>query len=252
MEGESVRVVDDGSGHDPEQWNPARSRWIAAAAAAAVAVAVALLVVNLRLTEEPPTDPLEALPAPTATTTTTTTFAPAIAPPVVDARDLRAIYPERNLPGWSRVRDDDGVFSGPAERRNMSDVIVAGPGFVAVGDDSVDDRHDGIDAAVWTSVDGSVWSRVPHDQTVFGDASMSSVVASGTVIVAVGEFEQRDPDRSLAIVWTSLDGTSWTRIVDGQKAFGDASMADVTVGGPGFVAVGSKHGDAAVWTSVDG
>ena len=261
MEGERVRVVDDGSDHEPEQWNPARNRWVAAAAAAAVALAVALLVVNLRSTEEPPTDPLEALPAPI--TTTTTTFALLTAPPVVDlrdlpappvveARDLRAIYPERNLPGWSRVRDVDGVFSRAAGVRMMSDVIVAGPGFVAVGNDSVDDGREGRDAAVWTSVDGSVWSRVPHDQTVFGDASMSSVVASGNVIVAVGGFEQRDPDRSPAIVWTSLDGMSWSRVADGERVFGDASMTDVTVGGPGFVAVGSKHGDAAVWTSVDG
>jgi glucose/arabinose dehydrogenase len=77
MEGESVRVVDDGSGLEPERWNPARSRWIAAAAAVAVAVGVALLVVSLRSSDEPPTDPLEALPAATTTTTlrTQTTIA---------------------------------------------------------------------------------------------------------------------------------------------------------------------------------
>lgn len=69
MEGESVRVVDDGSGLEPERWNPARSRWITAAAAIAVVVGVALLVVSPRSSDEPPTDSLEALPAATTTTT---------------------------------------------------------------------------------------------------------------------------------------------------------------------------------------
>jgi len=47
----------------------------------------------------------------------------------------------------------------------MMSVTVGGPGLVAVGlDESSGDK----DAAVWTSPDGITWSRVPHDDAVFG------------------------------------------------------------------------------------
>jgi hypothetical protein len=47
----------------------------------------------------------------------------------------------------------------------MSAVVAGGPGLVAVGHD---DAGEDEDAAVWTSPDGLVWSRVPHDEAVFG------------------------------------------------------------------------------------
>lgn len=72
----------------------------------------------------------------------------------------------------------------------MVGVIVAGPGFVAVG-------HDHADAAVWTSPDGTAWSRVPHNESVFGgeDAEwMASVTAGGPGLVAVGSAESGGED----------------------------------------------------------
>jgi hypothetical protein len=51
------------------------------------------------------------------------------------------------------------------------------------------------DAAVWTSVDGIIWTRVPHDEAVFGEGvgfgsegfqGMNSVTAGGPGLVAVG------------------------------------------------------------------
>ena len=43
-----------------------------------------------------------------------------------------------------------------------------------------------VKAAVWTSVNGITWSRVPHDETVFGGASgrwMNSVTVGGPGLV---------------------------------------------------------------------
>ena len=54
------------------------------------------------------------------------------------------------------------------------------------------------------------------------------------------------------------DGSSsfiWSRIPHDEDVFGGTgpqAMVSVTVGGPGFVAVGTDNGDAAVWSSVDG
>ena len=97
----------------------------------------------------------------------------------------------------------------------MVDVTIGGPGFVAVGRQEVctdlpepdesnsvqlDDAR-GIDpvtvcsdrhAVVWTSVDGLSWSRVPHDEAIFGGADfyrMNSVIAGGPGLVAVGRAE---------------------------------------------------------------
>jgi hypothetical protein len=61
---------------------------------------------------------------------------------------------------WPLVFNDEAAFGGDAESA-MSGVVAGGPGFVAVGE------RDG-NAAVWTSVDGLAWSRVAHDEAVFG------------------------------------------------------------------------------------
>ena len=71
-----------------------------------------------------------------------------------------------------------------------------GPGFIAVG-------WAGLDAAAWTSPDGVTWSRVPHDETIFGgqpEDEISSVVAFGSKIVAVGASGE-DAVRRVAAVW---------------------------------------------------
>ena len=47
----------------------------------------------------------------------------------------------------------------------MFSVTTGGPGLVAVGDDSSGQDSD---AAVWTSPDGVISSRIPHDEAVFG------------------------------------------------------------------------------------
>jgi hypothetical protein len=72
----------------------------------------------------------------------------------------------------------------------MRSVTVAGPGLVAVGG-----------ATVWTSVDGIRWSRVPHDDGVFGEPplpsgtgfdGMRSVNSSGRSVWAVGSVWRFD------------------------------------------------------------
>jgi len=163
---------------------------------------------------------------------------------------------------WSRVPHDETVFGGA--KISMRSVTVGGPGLVAVGWDgeTLADIPDS-DAAVWTSVDGIVWSRVPHDEEVFGSAFMESVTAGGPGLVAVG-MDGPWGDGDVA-VWTSVDGFTWTRVPHDETVFGGVDsqvINDVTVGGPGLVAVGNDGGrgpwdnnaenNAAVWTSVDG
>jgi hypothetical protein len=159
---------------------------------------------------------------------------------------------------WSLVPHDEAVFGGEGGV-GMGGVTVGGPGLVAVGNTGDGYRAAGV-AVVWTSVDGITWSRVPHDESVFGggDMHMRSVTVGGPGLVAVGwdgELIADIPDTDAA-VWTSVDGVTWSRVPHDEGIFGAAFMMSVTAGGPGLVAVGMDgpwgDGDAAVWTSVDG
>jgi hypothetical protein len=146
---------------------------------------------------------------------------------------------------WTRVPHDEAVFGG-ALNQHMTDVTVGGPGLVVVGDEgngAIDHSGDQV-PAVWTSVDGFKWSRVPPETMPTGEASnsMVSVTTGGPGLVAVG----RGWPPNNAAVWTSADGLTWSRIPHDEEVF-RGIMLDVTVGGPGLVAVGES-----VWTSVDG
>ena len=61
----------------------------------------------------------------------------------------------------------------------------------------------GEDAAVWTSPDGINWTRVPHDENVFGGGKVMVAVAAGGPLVAVGyDLSGDDLD---TIVWTTTE-----------------------------------------------
>jgi hypothetical protein len=157
---------------------------------------------------------------------------------------------------WTRIPHDEAVFGGDGYQA-MTSVVAAGPGLVAVGYDSSGGDWD---AAVWTSPDGVTWTRVPHDETVFGGDNsqvMVSVVAVGSGLVAVGN--DRSGGGWDAAVWTSPDGVTWTRVPHDEAIFGgnnDEQMVSVVAAGPGLVAIGidgpGDEWDAAVWTSPDG
>jgi hypothetical protein len=157
---------------------------------------------------------------------------------------------------WYQVAHDDAAFGD--RNQWMSAVTKGGPGLVAVGSAGV-----WANAGVWTSADGIEWSRLPHDEDVFGNASMLSVTAGGPGLVAVGSAGGlrelvAGPTEVVAAVWTSVDGIRWSRVPPDEETFGggghehDQGMRSVVVGGPGLVAVGSDGSAAAVWTSVDG
>jgi hypothetical protein len=157
---------------------------------------------------------------------------------------------------WTRVPDDE-VFGGTGTTV-MTAVTAGGPGLVAVGFELQGGNLG--DAAVWISDDGLSWSRITDQQTALGgpnDERLWAVTSGGPGLVAVGyERPAEVYDESLAAVWVSPDGRSWSRISDDTGAFSVAEgqmMSDVTAGGPGLVAVGSVETTAsAVWTSPDG
>ena len=108
----------------------------------------------------------------------------------------------------------------------------------------------------------------PHAEAIFGSSIMTGVTVGGPGLVAVGWVWSTPDENFDAAVWTSVDGTTWSRVPNDGSAFGGAGvqqMRGVTAGGSGLVAVGledlnfddrvpgfSEDRHAAVWTSVDG
>jgi hypothetical protein len=100
------------------------------------------------------------------------------------------------------------------------------------------------------SIESLTWSRIPHDEAVFGGSQhpgeafdgIFDVTAGGPGLVAVGAADRT------AAVWTSPDGYTWSRVPQDDPAFasgGDSAILSVTRGGPGLVAVG--YSDEVMW-----
>lgn len=158
--------------------------------------------------------------------------------------DLAAIWASPDGITWSRVPLDDDL-SG-VKSSWMVSVTAGGPGVVAVGTVT---EVSNPQAAVWTSVDGITWSRVKHDDAIFGEDGwneMRSVVAADDGLVAVGFVSDASQDGSDAAVWTSVDGITWSRVPHDEAVFGSDTMWGVAYGDRRVVAVGASDG----WTAV--
>lgn len=158
--------------------------------------------------------------------------------------------------GWTLV-DDPSTFGGDGPQV-ISSVAVAGDVTVAVGIDAIhaDTAGGRTRPAVWRSVDGGPWQRDPGGSFQLGSRwDAAGVLAQDAtsdgraVLVAVGyaNFEPREQP----IAWVSTDaGEMWLEVEVGDEE--DGRMSAVAWTGERFVAVGTKNGSPATWTSADG
>jgi len=154
---------------------------------------------------------------------------------------------------WTKLNND--AFFEPGHVEEMWSVYPLGPTLVAVGSDEF---NGDIDAAVWISTNkGLNWYRVSRTYLEKpGDQQMTTVIAGGPGLVAVG-YDSQSSDKDAA-VWTSTDGKRWTQVrdVDSLGGPGEQVMKGVTTVDRNLVAVGwDRSGDSidgAVWTSLDG
>ncbi len=180
---------------------------------------------------------------------------------------------------WIRAAHDDAAFGDGSTGFGLNDVEAGGPGFVAVGFESVGGVEPFLNevlrtpseatlgpesgsAVIVTTEDGLVWSRVRNEQLPEAgeNVALAAVEAVDGKLVAVGW--RREQPRVLdgdinPVVWTSEDGSTWTEAADPEEDVfsqpGGQLIADVTAGGPGLVAIGqdgdSRGFNTAVWTS---
>ena len=80
-----------------------------------------------------------------------------------------------------------------------------------------------------------------------GDQRLVAVATALDAVVAVGSNDGK------AAIWRSIDGLGWVSVALTESQFPPGSqLADVILGGTGFVAVGSVGPEPGVWVSPDG
>ena len=153
---------------------------------------------------------------------------------------------------WETV--DAEALGGEGDQQ-INTVVPAGPGLVAVGRETI---AGDVNAAVWLSTDGTAWQRVedPRGELAgLGVQEMSAITTARGLIVAAGrEVVGRETN---AAVWTSLDGTTWTRLpVDSPEGstfndFGGQAIRALLVVDDVFVALGREgrggDDDGDIW-----
>jgi hypothetical protein len=158
--------------------------------------------------------------------------------------------------GSSWTESVTGGLGGPLEQQ-MDSVVALNGSIVAGGFRQT--ASGGRDAAVWVSENsGLTWQRVDQDSLGGdGDQQINGLTTGGPGLVAVGQ-ETIGGDTN-AVVWTSTDGSVWSRVDDPSARFGGDGpqrMFTVTSSPFGAVAAGADgvgaDSDAAVWTSIEG
>ena len=174
-----------------------------------------------------------------------------------DGQETPAAWTSPDGVAWKRVAVPLAGSIGA-----MSDVASGPEGLVAVG---WQDAEQVSRPAIWTSLDGSAWSAVPLSAGEFASGYIQAIAHDNSGYVAVGASQPPDGSGSAGAAWTSVDGRTWSSVGD-QAAFapppetatrgGGISLADITAGGPGFVAIANLDGRSgpvgAIFTSRDG
>lgn len=130
----------------------------------------------------------------------------------------------RSIDAVTWVRVESASFStSPAQEITA---VVAFEGGLVAGGAATENGTDA--AAVWTSPDGSAWTRVPHDEATFGGAggdaiTLMLVVGDGVLALGRSSPGRLDPD---AAVWTSADARNWRREPAPSEVFGGANTEE--------------------------
>lgn len=148
---------------------------------------------------------------------------------------------------WQLVSGTGPVF----ENANASVILHGRNGLVALGvprnaPGGVTDAT----AIVWTSRDGRSWRRISGLPTSFPASAyfqLQGAAGAGGRLVAVATSEGEVPQH---VVWTSMDGTHWTRAPGIVFQYGTASS--IAPYGAGFVTLGMRDNEPTLWSSRDG
>ena len=188
-------------------------------------------------------------------TPSTSSVSPSVGPTTAPTPTVAPTAPPEVGLAWSRV-DDPDLVSQP-HNGTMYGVIAGGPGAIAWG------SIFGTGPRIWTTSDGLDWSRasVPAATDAYlkehNPGEVLDVTAGGPGYVAVGVYFRVGGDGNTSIVWTSVDGMTWTRIAH-DPVFELSLMEHVVAWNDQLFAYGCENvtpidcGPQRVWASSDG
>ena len=140
----------------------------------------------------------------------------------------------------------EGQAGGEAQ---MRDVVATPSGLLAVGWSGVQHctgsgeggvRCTPLPVTIWTSVDGTSWTRSPSSP-VLGRADVTGLASGPSGLVAVGQQGFDQPR-----LWTSADGTTWQAEQLPRDVFGKAQFDTVASVPGGWIILGAVGGTAPV------
>jgi hypothetical protein len=171
--------------------------------------------------------------------------------------------------GWTLAPEPPGLEADRGGAVTVDAVAAGEDGWLAVGEENPTDVECvacWISAITWTSQDGLHWTRSAEGGDL-AEAALTGVTAvGGPGYMGVGTALDREPWQGAeglalhAVVWTSPDGRSWTRVPDADL-FHDASGVNapaVALSGGRLVAVGWTRAEeqdmtsSIAWWSDDG
>lgn len=163
------------------------------------------------------------------------------------ARNSVAIWTSGNGSDWSKGGDTKDFLA----KEFPTDIATDGKRIVITG--FLSDGSSQGKPRVWTSEDGSTWTRVAESALSGSAPTLFSKVDAndkGFVAELIGATSVQVASSSDGLVWKRHDAGS------GSIGVGDSNVdvSDVIATPSGYLAVGSigKPADAAVWTSTDG
>jgi hypothetical protein len=143
---------------------------------------------------------------------------------------------------WDLVLDRHAEQDGSA----LWDVVATDSGFVAVGSDPSG-------PSVWRSADGRSWTAVDGPSVPAGPVhSLFEIATHAGGMLAIGVASENDAQ--VATAWSSIDGTSWTRLPV-PESYATARPATIAVRDDGLGVIvggsGSGPGDPVAWPVAD-
>jgi hypothetical protein len=182
--------------------------------------------------------------------------------PGTDRRQDGVIFASDDRITWAHLAEGDpALTSGTAL---MYGITAGGPGLVAVGMSCEDDEFPCIAGpypTVWTSADGTAWTRTQLEQGAAGGGVMLDVEVTEHGIVATGSIHEPAPGGGTAsspVAWLSPDGITWSRVwqgatvLDVEVPLGANALAlspDGLIVGVGSAPGEHGEGVAAIWIS---
>lgn len=153
------------------------------------------------------------------------------------------------FPAWVRALDGAWTRAAASEDVDCLDHVAATPfGLFASGV-----------ASLWRSADGREWERVglPSREYRVVDTGRYGPVFVVDDRVTVARWTPAPAESTVASLYSTTDGYTWTAYRAEATLFDDATVAAVTSTAGGLLAVGASPGGefvptAAAWTSPDG